>query len=490
MNGDTQTNVWIDGADIDTEGKWMRKDGVEINRKSLGYSNWATGQPGSNGGSNEDCAAMIFVIPKIVSDPTGKWHDVSCDLDGDAWAGDGFGFICKIPDGQTPPAVRGPASIAGLDTFTYQYYMLPQSWQLANQNCVQQGGTLADFASEAEEDFVKTTVMAGSTQPVWIGCNDVNSEGTWQWADHTTCDPNAGGGSRVYTNWAPGEPNQYQGSNEDCAVTRRDTGQWNDVPCLLHAFGSVCKIPDGPPADQGNTEELDGYRYTYYATATTSWTTAQTTCRRRGGDLVQITSDDEEAFIKAKVLQGGKQMVWTGCTDSAAEGKWMWGDGTSCLPEDDGHYSNWHDGEPNSWPDGKGNEDCTVLLWNTYDFEGDGQWFDVPCDLNGDDAPKQTKGIGAGFICKTLVASPEPVVRGDYTYQYLTQHSDGWQDSREQCKALGGDLAWYTTEEEETFIHETVMGGQCLTTRERERGSPPLATKNRLEVTGGVRHPL
>jgi len=106
----------------------------------------------------------------------------------------------------------------------------------------------------------------------------------------------------------------------------------------------------GPPADHGNTEELDGYRYTHYATPTTSWVQAQTTCRRRGGDLVQIVSDDEEAFIKEKMLQGSKAMVWTGCTDSASEGKWVWGDGTSCLPEDDGHYSNWHAGEPNSWP--------------------------------------------------------------------------------------------------------------------------------------------
>ena len=145
-------------------------------------------------------------------------------------------------------------------------------------------------------------------------------------------------------------------------------------------------------------------------------------------------------------------MVWTGCTDSAAEGKWAWGDGTTCSPEDDGHYENWHDNEPNSWPNGKGNEDCSVLLWNTYDFEGGGQWFDVPCDLDGPDAPSQTRGIGAGFVCKTLIAPAKPVIRGDYTYQFLTAHNEGWQDARDQCKLLGGDLAWYATEEEETFI--------------------------------------
>ena len=61
-----------------------------------------------------------------------------------------------------------------------------------------------------------------------------------------------------------------------------------------------------------------------------------------------------------------------------------------------------------------------MLLWNTYDFDGEGKWFDVPCDLNSDDLPPATKGVGAGFVCKTLIDPPKAVVRGDYTYKCVT----------------------------------------------------------------------
>ena len=188
---------------------------MEINRDAIGYSNWWDNQPASDGGSNEDCAAMIFSIPVAkLFDPAGHWHDVSCDVTGDAWAEGGLGFVCKIPDGRDPPAVRGPAAI-GLDMFTYQYFMEPLAWQQANANCVQQGGTLADLSSAAEESFVKATVMEGSNQTVWLGCNDVDAEGTWEWPDKTTCAASRDG---AYTNWAQGEPNQYRGNNEDCAA--------------------------------------------------------------------------------------------------------------------------------------------------------------------------------------------------------------------------------------------------------------------------------
>ena len=36
----------------------------------------------------------------------------------------------------------------------------------------------------------------------------------------------------TYTNWAPGEPNCWQGNAESCLNFRSDMNyQWNDVPC-------------------------------------------------------------------------------------------------------------------------------------------------------------------------------------------------------------------------------------------------------------------
>jgi len=51
----------------------------------------------------------------------------------------------------------------------------------------------------------------------WIGCNDRTAEGRYVWTDGASCAKNAG----VYTNFAGGEPNDWQSdgyNEEDCVL--------------------------------------------------------------------------------------------------------------------------------------------------------------------------------------------------------------------------------------------------------------------------------
>ncbi len=105
----------------------------------------------------------------------------------------------------------------------------PMSWMEAEAQAVQWGGHLATLRSWDEELWIKDTFGRG--QHLWIGFNDIQVEGSWDWSS---------GEPVVYTNWAPGEPNNNEG--EDAAVMNwcEDGGNdvnpeclgdfWNDVP--------------------------------------------------------------------------------------------------------------------------------------------------------------------------------------------------------------------------------------------------------------------
>ena len=51
------------------------------------------------------------------------------------------------------------------------------------------------------------------------------------------------GSKVVYTNWAPGEPNDKSGT-ENCVEVYIESGQWNDHACT-EFVSYVCKMPKG-----------------------------------------------------------------------------------------------------------------------------------------------------------------------------------------------------------------------------------------------------
>lgn len=96
-----------------------------------------------------------------------------------------------------------------------QYIITPaMNWTDAQSYARTLGGNLTTIRSKAENDWLQTTF---GKQSLWIGINDVQTEGTFRWAS---------GEAVTYTNWAQGEPNDY-GSGEDFGHLR-DDGQWND----------------------------------------------------------------------------------------------------------------------------------------------------------------------------------------------------------------------------------------------------------------------
>ncbi|XP_059518197.1 pulmonary surfactant-associated protein D-like isoform X2 [Myotis daubentonii] len=92
-------------------------------------------------------------------------------------------------------------------------------FQEAEQVCAQAGGQLPSPHSEAENHTLQQLVEA-EDKVAFLSMTFSKAEGKFTYP---------GGEPLVYSNWAPGEPNNAAG-NEHC-VEMYTNGKWNDTPC-------------------------------------------------------------------------------------------------------------------------------------------------------------------------------------------------------------------------------------------------------------------
>ncbi|XP_060567803.1 perlucin-like protein [Ruditapes philippinarum] len=76
----------------------------------------------------------------------------------------------------------------------------------------------------AENDFLKDLLSTTQAGNAWIGLTDQEHEGIWKWIDTDI--------PATFSDWGPGEPNNYQGQNEECVYfySFKDY-MWNDGMC-------------------------------------------------------------------------------------------------------------------------------------------------------------------------------------------------------------------------------------------------------------------
>ena len=111
-----------------------------------------------------------------------------------------------------------------------------KNWTDAEDFCQKEGGHLASVHSDAAVDFVLQGMARLGLDIAWLGGNDIEQEGAWQWTDCTPWD---------FTFWARGEPTGWEG--EDCLTQVFNfTGQghldrkWNDWNCGGRYRGFLC----------------------------------------------------------------------------------------------------------------------------------------------------------------------------------------------------------------------------------------------------------
>lgn len=137
------------------------------------------------------------------------------------------------------------ASIITTATYNNHTYHLisAQSWPSAQAEALSLGGNLVTINDAAENAFVSNT-FTPTYGTVWIGFNDVDVEGSFEWVS---------GQPVTYTNWNGGEPNNL--GDEDFTHLHGPAGPfgpqgtWNDLDGDAQFFAVVEVVPE--PATMG-----------------------------------------------------------------------------------------------------------------------------------------------------------------------------------------------------------------------------------------------
>ena len=108
-----------------------------------------------------------------------------------------------------------PADAKPFNGRWYKVVLEKKSWHAARDKCKEMGGQLVTIPDAATWEFVKG--LTGGAK-LWIGATDEVTEGKWVWID---------GSPLTFTDWAPGEPNNFGAAEHYLAVNGK---QWNDLP--------------------------------------------------------------------------------------------------------------------------------------------------------------------------------------------------------------------------------------------------------------------
>ncbi|XP_057314445.1 uncharacterized protein LOC130655679 isoform X2 [Hydractinia symbiolongicarpus] len=191
---------WIGYRDKGMNGNWNWTDSSE----SI-YTNWGSEADDDNG-KRHDCV-YIDVDEK-------KWKDESCSKK--------KYFLCKKRTDTCPKDWKNLKlnSVIGC----YKLFTDEVSWDNAEHTCEKYKAHLASIRSEDEQTMV---VQVYENKSYWIGYNDKESEGDWQWTDRSTSS---------YENWDDKSPNN---GGVSCAAMV-EGGSWHDEPCQ-EKLKFVCK---------------------------------------------------------------------------------------------------------------------------------------------------------------------------------------------------------------------------------------------------------
>ncbi|XP_039595978.1 C-type mannose receptor 2 isoform X1 [Polypterus senegalus] len=251
----------------------------------------------------------------------------------------------------------------------YQFnFQSTLSWSEARVSCQQQGAELLSINEIHEQTYING-LLTGYSSSLWIGLNDLDINGGWQWADNSPL---------KYLNWEADQPDNTE--EENCAIIRTESsGRWQNKDCGI-ALPYVCKKKPNATLDPFHTDswadqktECDGawqqfQSSCYYLnTQKLNWQDARKNCLTMASDLVSIHTLPELEFIIKNMKQGVDEL-WIGLSDAKQQMNFEWADHTPVL------FTYWHPFEPNNFRNNQ--EDC-VTMWGP-----EGRWNDSPCNMS------------------------------------------------------------------------------------------------------------
>ena len=177
-------------------------------------------------GVDQDCDGNVDEGVVNACGGCGPVADESCNGEDD----DCDGLIDEESDCGCP--------ISRVDDHPYLLCGDQANWNTARQRCQERGYDLVVLKDAEEDAAVFAAIRAAGLGDTWIGLNDRDEEGNWQWVDGSPLNRGVD-----HENWARGEPNNSD--NEDCIlyiVGGDRNSDWDDRPCGRD-YDFVCEAP-------------------------------------------------------------------------------------------------------------------------------------------------------------------------------------------------------------------------------------------------------
>ncbi|CAJ1072733.1 macrophage mannose receptor 1-like isoform X1 [Xyrichtys novacula] len=404
--------LWI-GLVLDPEHGWQWSDA-----KPFRYLRWNAGNPLPNPGHN--CAILD-------SSAQHTWQSSSCVKK--------LGYICyKDGTAPSPPRIEQgfcPSPWIPYNGHCFHLNRQPQTWSGAQKECRKEGGDLATINNVEDQSFVISQLGYASTDELWIGLNDIRTEGLFDWSEYSTV---------TFTSWEYGKPT-VSGDSDDCVLIRGENGNWADRSCD-EKHGFIC-MRQSDAEQTGEEVELDrgcraGWKrhgsYCYFVgTETKTFDDAKEHCKSSGSYLADVANGVDNAFLVSLVGLRPERNFWLGLSNMKNIDEFVWTSGAQVT------YTHWNAEMPGI------QKGCVAMTTGVLA----GLWDLLPCTNT------------AKYICKHLaegaVLTPMPPTQSppkcaegwirvgtrSVCAKFFTgprSHEKTWYEARDYCRAIGGDL--------------------------------------------------
>ncbi|XP_021096156.1 macrophage mannose receptor 1 isoform X3 [Heterocephalus glaber] len=426
-----------------TSGLWIGLNSLSFNSgwqwsgsSPFRYLNWLPGSPSAEPGKS--CVSLN-------PGKNAKWENLECVQK--------LGYICKKGNSTLnsfiiPSETDVPSSCPSQWwLYAGQCYKIHREVKKIQRDaltaCRKEGGDLASIHTIEEFDFIISQLGYEPSDELWIGLNDIKIQMFFEWSDGTPV---------TFTKWLRGEPSHENNRQEDCVVMKGKDGFWADRACE-EPLGYICKKKAQAQAP-GTVEKEAGCRrgwkrhgfYCYLIGNTLStFTEANQTCNNEKAYLVTIEDRYEQAFLTSLVGLRPEKYFWTGLSDVQIKGTFQW------TVQEEVQFTHWNADMPGR------KAGCVAMKTGI----AGGLWDVLKCDQR------------AKFVCKHWAegvtrppeptTTPEPKCPEDWGTTSKTSscfklfakgkhEKKTWFESRDFCRALGGELATIKSKEEQQTI--------------------------------------
>ncbi|XP_061588555.1 macrophage mannose receptor 1-like [Cololabis saira] len=401
--------LWT-GLVMDPEHGWKWS-----NRNPLPYLNWDSGHPVSSPG--QLCAIIDGEVQY-------SWQSSNCNKK--------LGYICYSKGVLAAPTGAPETGFCSAPWTPYNGHCfllnrIKKTWSEAQVACRKEEGDLVSVRNIEDQSFVISHLGYASYDELWIGLNDRKTERLFDWSDHSTVS---------FTNWEFGRPG-VSSDVEDCVLIRGENGKWADRNCR-EKHGYICMKTSASEPSGDEVEESAGCKtgsirhgsYCYSVGAETkTFNEANEDCKSSNSYMADISTGVDNAFLVSLVGLRPEKHFWLGLSNQKNIDVFVWTNAESVR------FTHWNAEMP-------GNEQGCVAM-ATGRFAG--LWDVLPCTNK---EKYICKHLAEGAVLThapptapstTCADSWDKVLSRNFCFKRFTTRKT-WYESRDYCRAIGGDL--------------------------------------------------